>query len=490
MTAQDKTIQTEAGGAIIPPAISHGWFYVPYAAFGSLHAVEHEKTALTFMPKFAEDDDEPIRMFRDLPSRGFLGVPRAYGMRRFPWLAVDDRRVMGDIIEPSPRRPDPNHPRVKDPVQQAKFMDDLHRAALTYGSYVAMASTGTGKTVCALDLTQRIQRRTLIMVPLERLMDQWLEEIKDKLGLPEERIGIVQGPVCQWEGKDIVVGMMQSLAQRQTYPRAFYEAFGMTVIDECHRIGSQVLSRVVPLFPAHFRLAMSATPDRVDGGERVVYWHVGPIGVQSQAVALECVVYVKRFKSSIPLTGKHPQSRAKCFTRDPERNRMIVDLILRNYRIGRKILVIGKFIDHLQAIMEACARQGVPLSAMGQYTGQHAVRATVMTENGPRTRTVKRVKVPKQEYDRIKAECHIIFATYGVFKEGIDVPHLDCGIDVLPQSAATQVIGRIRRPMEGKPQPYWITILDEDCGFAQGMYQKRLKDYRDTGCRVIDNRKL
>ena len=487
MTHQGQINVGGPGVQRMPPAILHGWFYVPYAAIGSREALDGEKKRLTFVPKFAEPEDPPIRLYRDLPSRGYLGVPKAYGLSRYPWLQIDDRRTSGVEIERAPRLPDPNHPRVKDPAQQAAFMQSLLQAANQHESFVAKADTGTGKTVCALWLSQQLLRRTTILVPLERLMDQWLEEIRDKLGLPEERIGRVQGPTCQFEGKDVIVGMMHSLSMRNSYPPEFFRSVGLVVYDECHRVGSAVLSRCASLFPAQYQLALSATPDRADGGDRVVYWHVGPVRVVSKAPALECTVYVKRYRTRRELYGKHPQSRAKCLSQDPDRNRMIVDLILRNWRIGRNILVIGKFIDHLQDLMEACIRAGIPVTDMGQFTGQQNVRQTVMTHEGPRRRTVRSMKVQKTEYDRIKAESRIIFATYGVFKEGIDVPRLDCGIDVLPQSAATQVIGRIRRPMEGKPTPYWITILDEECAFSQSMFIKRVKDYRATGCRIVDN---
>ena len=273
-------------GASFPPAISAGWFYVPYAAIGDRDAIIAEKARLTFTPKFSEEDAPPVTLFVDMRHKQYLGVPRAYGMSRFPWLRVDDRRSLGETISPTPRLPDPNNERVKDPILQGAFMDAMLAGANSLNHFTAMASTGSGKTVVGLRTAALLGRKTLIMVHLERLMDQWLDEISTHLGLPPEKIGTVQGPKCQWQGRDFVVAMMPSLSQRNDYSREFLRSFGTIIVDECHRVGTPMLSTCAPMFPAKYRIGLSATPNRKDGGDRVLFWHLGPISVVSKAPAL------------------------------------------------------------------------------------------------------------------------------------------------------------------------------------------------------------
>ena len=50
-----------------------------------------------------------------------------------------------------------------------------------YGVILATGPTGSGKTVMALAIAAELGRKTLITVNKERLMEQWIEEIKDKL---------------------------------------------------------------------------------------------------------------------------------------------------------------------------------------------------------------------------------------------------------------------------------------------------------------------
>jgi superfamily II DNA or RNA helicase len=55
-------------------------------------------------------------------------------------------------------------------------------------------------------------------------------------------VGRIQGTTFDVEGKDIVIGMIQTLYNRDYGETAFAE-FGLTIIDEVHRIGSEEFSK-------------------------------------------------------------------------------------------------------------------------------------------------------------------------------------------------------------------------------------------------------
>jgi superfamily II DNA or RNA helicase len=173
-----------------------------------------------------------------------------------------------------------------------------------------------------------------------------------------------------------------------------------------------------------------------------------------------------------------------CVTRDRERNERIVRFIKRMYDAGRQSVVVGEKVDHLELLMAMSERIGVPKSAMGQFTSQRTV--TKKVQAGDRWQEVrKREKVKVHELERVKRDSQIIFATYGMMKEGIDIPRLDSGISVTPRSDATQLIGRIRRPYPGKKQPVlWVDIVDAKCGPFLGYYKARLAEYQESGAKV------
>ncbi|MCS6922267.1 MAG: DEAD/DEAH box helicase family protein, partial [Elioraea sp.] len=239
-----------------PAATLAGWLYVPLSAIGSRQSLDRLRADLTFTPRFAETTAEVIRMYT-LGLDGHVGVPREWGRQRFGHLPIRDQTTLGGEFV-APKRPDPNHPAVLDPEAQRRFMADMLEAARTFRSFVAVAPTGSGKTTVALYTAAELGRTTLILVHLERLMEQWIAEIQDKLGVPRDRIGIIQGDCCQAD-RPICVGMLQSLVQRR-YDRGVYRAFGTLIVDECHKIGSKAFSRVVPQFAARYRIGLSATP--------------------------------------------------------------------------------------------------------------------------------------------------------------------------------------------------------------------------------------
>ena len=102
-------------------------------------------------------------------------------------------------------------------------LDGNHRYLL--GSF-----TVTHNTVIALNLLSQLKKKTLVVVHKEFLLNQWIERIK--AFLPEAQVGRIQGKTFDIAGKDIVIGMLQSISMK-TYEENAFDSFGTTIIDEC-----------------------------------------------------------------------------------------------------------------------------------------------------------------------------------------------------------------------------------------------------------------
>ncbi len=454
------------------------------------------KQTLTHKSRFADPSDPPMHLY-DESRPGYLGLPRERGLSWFPRLEMIDRTTMGQSII-CPTRPDPNHPRVLDPVAQAKFMVDLLVAFQTHRSFIARAPTGSGKTTCALNTSAELGRTTLILVHLERLMDQWIEEIQAKLGVPMSRIGIAQQDKSEWEGKDFTVGLLHSVANRQYSPQ-FYDAFGMVICDEVHKIGTQFFVPAITRFPSYYRLGISATPYRKDGGTKVFFYHLGQERVVSTASNMPMKVYTIPYTTTRPLWGRTGPARVQCLTKDAARNILLVRIIKRFYDQGRVALIVSSSVSHLQVLMAMAVRAGVPAALMGQFTASKVVGSklvpavdaetghhVVNKDGSPRMQEVSVTRpVAKASLAQVKAEAQMIFATYGMITEGIDIPRLDAGLDATPRADANQLSGRIRRPVPGKKMPMWVTILDTECAMSQRWYNARCRDYLATQAEVV-----
>jgi superfamily II DNA or RNA helicase len=105
------------------------------------------------------------------------------------------------------------------------------------------------------------------------LLNQWIDRINEFL--PGATIGKIQGSTFDVEGKDIVIGMLQTLYDRPLPEKAF-DCFGLTIIDEVHRIGSEQFSKALLRIISPNMLGISATVDRKDKLTCVLYMFIGP----------------------------------------------------------------------------------------------------------------------------------------------------------------------------------------------------------------------
>ena len=90
-----------------------------------------------------------------------------------------------------------------------------------------------------------------------RLLNQWKEEQNNLL----TSIGIIRQNKIDIDGKDIVIGMLQSIS-KEKYDEDLFNDFGLVIFDEAHHAPSRYFSRSLPIIASKKTLALSATPNR------------------------------------------------------------------------------------------------------------------------------------------------------------------------------------------------------------------------------------
>lgn len=131
-----------------------------------------------------------------------------------------------------------------------------------------------GKTSLSLYIASKLAKKTLVIVHKEFLMNQWIERIAQFI--PTAKVGRIQGQIIDIEGKDIVLGMLQSLSMKE-YPAQMFDCFGLTIIDEVHHISSEVFSRALFKLVTKYTLGLSATMNRKDGTTKVFKMFLGDV---------------------------------------------------------------------------------------------------------------------------------------------------------------------------------------------------------------------
>ena len=365
----------------------------------------------------------------------------------------------------------------------------------------AMAHTGSGKTVMSLEIMRRLGRTTLVFVDQEFLKDQWISNAKKFLGLKDKDIGIIQGKVCDYNDKSLVIAMVQSLYNKK-YDDSVYNYFGTVIFDESHTLGAEQFSRVLSQFTAGYRLAISATPDRTDALQKVLEFNVGPVKVELTDKHTKSVVryiqydgVVSWYSNISPKSGRYIAE----LVADGRRNFVLARAIHYLAEKGRQVLIVSDRIEHLENLMAMCYYLGVPDYDMGLVTGYSNIwkyakditpqRKPYGLHKGSEYTPVKMQKVkkrtPKVKLEEIKESYKLLFSTYGMFNKGVDVPRISAGVDCTPRSKAQQVHGRILRKNPGKKVPIWVTIRDYMSYKAEYQFSKRLLDYNKSNAEIV-----
>lgn len=339
--------------------------------------------------------------------------------------------------------------------------------------------TITHNTWVALALAAALGVPVLVVCTKDDLVTQWKQRILQHTDVEANQIGLIQQNTCDVYGKKIVIASIKSLSIPGRYPPAIRSLFGLVVYDEVHRLGADTFQTVSRMFPAKWRLGLSATPVRIDGKEIVFFANIGPIRVVGVGVPMIPKVLrydsgwrCPRIRQTDKVTGEkklvklpHMAGKAghvlKYLLRDQDRNKLIVWLMKKAYANNRRAVIFSNQIDHLELLRDLGVKAGIPTSAFGQYYGSSSEA--------------------KLDAAAIKP---MVLATPGKAGDGTDKPWWDCAFLVSPFSNVAQIAGRVLREYPDKLQPVIFDISDRDSHVFAGYENKRDEYYASVGGKV------
>jgi len=173
---------------------------------------------------------------------------------------------------------------------QHKIIDKYLNHVGKSGGGLLDVEPGKGKTVMALNIISKLKKKTLVVVHKSFLMSQWMERIEQFL--PGTKVGRIQGDHIDIEGKDIVLGMLQSLSSK-LYESSTWDSFGLCVFDECHHLSAEVFSNIMINIVCNYNLGLSGTMTRKDGLTKVFKYFIGPV-IHKEKTDISVNVNVKK----------------------------------------------------------------------------------------------------------------------------------------------------------------------------------------------------
>jgi superfamily II DNA or RNA helicase len=319
---------------------------------------------------------------------------------------------------------------------------------------------GRGKTFMALCAAVTIGKRFLIVVDKEFLANQWKGEIERYIR--GARIGTLQGPKCEIDPAkyDITICMLQTVCQRD-FPAGTFDNYGLTIFDECHHLGAQHFSRVMTKIQTQWQLGLSATPDRDDGLTKVFEYFLGRPVYQERTREPDPTVIVEAFwyTDSDPAYLEPPVNwrgeviTARLLTQVVECKRRTAQIINRLHELAsdplRKILILSERRKHLEELHDD---PKLARFTRGYYIG--GMRQDIL--------------------DRNAETCQILFATYAMASEAMNIKALNAMIMASPRKKVEQSTGRILRirPEHRQVEPLIIDVIDQHDMYQNQWYQR------------------
>lgn len=356
---------------------------------------------------------------------------------------------------------------------------------IKYETGVLKAVPGFGKTIIGICLISHFKVNTLIIVPTKPIQDQWVEKINQFLDYPKATKKKDEF-VCLYNGskkrvnKNIDIATASSLSKIENLDD-FLNAYGMVIVDECHRAASNTFTHILRNTSSKRVYGLSATPKREDGLEKVVYMFCGPKRFDKSSIQMKAAykfsqVLVPRMTNSIVLDKKAGFVEiCNELIKDMARNQLVFRDILNEYNQGNKIIVLSERKEHL--------------SLMEDMLNKAALRVFLMTGEQKKS---QRDAIMKQIRELDSSESYVLLATSTLLGEGFDLPELRTLFLTMPISAEsrlTQYTGRIQRNDEGKDVVKVYDYIDIQIPMMQTMFHKRLKYYRNIGYGVYEQTK-
>jgi superfamily II DNA or RNA helicase len=351
---------------------------------------------------------------------------------------------------------------LREEQQQAVDIAVEHLAKRPACGGIIQMPTGGGKTVAFLRLMKELRLKTAVVVHREFLANQWRQRIAQFM--PDAKVGVIKGK--DWETDDchivlIMVETIASWAKKKKIPKELADMFGLIGFDETHRIPSPLWSQVLPVFNAAKMIGISATPKRSDGLEKILWYGIGPKIFTGKALMMK--PKLRRVWTNFKITSSprfnpaflSKEAVVKIMRKNTAYNKAVVEQICLAAKAGRRILVFSDVVEHLRDMHEQFKES---------WDGEEI---TVDYFIGGMT----------QDDLDIASEARIIFATYKMAAEGMDIPALDTAVLATPIRGIEQVVGRILRQYEGKKDPIIVDMRCDEVKICKEYAESRDRHY-------------
>lgn len=151
---------------------------------------------------------------------------------------------------------------------------------------IIRSPTGSGKTWSILAAIADINLPALVVMNSSQLLNQWVGDIEELLGLKKNQVGVVGGG--KFDLKPLTLAMNQTLCKLSNARwQAINDRFGFVGLDEVQGAAARTFVEVIDKSTAAYRVGVSDDETRADGKEFLIYDLFGGVEVEVSRDELE-----------------------------------------------------------------------------------------------------------------------------------------------------------------------------------------------------------
>ncbi len=348
---------------------------------------------------------------------------------------------------------------------------------LSYDNGILQLATASGKTVIGVYLIAARKVNTLILVENHQVMKRWKEELEKFLEVREELpplenkrkrknkpelIGQVSSQINTRGGIVDIVILPSAGNLRKV--KDWVKDYGMVLVDECHHIGAVTYEAVLKEVQAKYVYGFSATPERGDGHEPIVYMQMGDVRYKAKEDFGYRRMFVPRMTNFRCAQEDDFSGIMNRLSENENRNAMIISDTKKLLSEGKSILLLTLRREHAEYLAEELkdSADNVILLMGSEKQEELDEKFALLNE--------------------VKDEEKLLIISTGQYAgEGFNVPRLDTLQLVMPvrsRQVIEQYVGRVARKHVSKQTIMVYDYVDVRVERLKRMYLERRKWYR------------